>query len=454
MDTRTRWWVIFSVLLVLLVCCALGISGEVVGLASSTSSSSSTSTTDEPSIQPLPPATTPPPTSTYSTPDQPPLSEPTSRPSTTTTTPSRGPAGSQPGAPLVLPQGDDAVSYQMTPGHTGYSPDKVGPLWRKSWTKTLGGPLSYPLIVDGEIYVVSQEDGGSLLSIDAATGSVNWQVDVGDSVGIAYANGDLFSVSTSSVMSAYSATRGALLWSTKLPNQWEFYAPTAGGGMVYAGAAGSGGTVYGVDASNGQLVWTGEVENGNTSIPAISSKGVFVSYACQQTYDFDPRTGTPLWHHSTSCEGGGGATAVVDGAYLFVEDLVAGNVVLNASNGSVVRSFKSGLVPAPNGEQPTPATNGAEMFVLDQGTLQEETVAGGLVGWSFAGDGGLESSPIVVNGSVYEGSDSGMLYAVSATSGAQEWSTDLGTSIAPNIVEGDNYLIVPTTNALTVFVPA
>ena len=36
-----------------------------------------------------------------------------------------------------------------------------------------------------------------------------------------------------------------------------------------------------------------------------------------------------------------------------------------------------------------------------------------------------------------------MLYAVSATSGAREWSTNLGTSITPNIVEEDDYLIVP-----------
>ena len=170
-----------------------------------------------------------------------------------------------------------------------------------------------------------------------------------------------------------AASNGYPLWSTQLPGQTQFYAPTAAGGMVYASAAGVGGNLYGVDASNGRLVWTGDVENGDSSNPAISPNGIFVSYACQQTYDFDPKTGDPLWHHSTDCEGGGGTTPVIDGAYLLVQDSVLGDVVLNASDGSVVRSFAS---------QPTPATNGSEMFVVNSGLLQAEGVASGLLRWS------------------------------------------------------------------------
>jgi len=458
-ENRTRYWVIFVVLLFLVGCSAFGIKAEVVGLASPSSSTSeptTTATTNPPFGEPQPlgepqeTQTTPITPPTYSIPPTPPASNPVAPPSTTTIP---GPTSSHPGAPLVISQGDDAVSYQMTPGHNGYSPDRVGPTWQRSWTKNLGGSLSYPLIAGGQIYVVSQEDGGLLLSINAATGRINWQVDAGTSVGIAYSNGDIFSVSGGGVTTAYGAANGGRLWSTALPGQSEFYPPAAAGGMVYVGAAGSGGTVYGIDASQGRLVWTGQVENGNTSIPTITSSGVFVSYACQQTYDFDPRTGVRLWHHSTSCEGGGGATAVSDGPYLLVEDVVTGDVVLSTSSGSVVRSFKSAN-PAFNGGQLTPATDGGDMFVLDGGSLNEEGVASGLVGWSFAGDGNLETSPIVVDKTVYEGSSSGMLYAVSATSGRQEWDTDVGAPVGPNIVEGDHYLIVPTTAGLTVFTPS
>ena len=152
-----------------------------------------------------------------------------------------------------------------------------------------------------------------------------------------------------------------------------------------------------------------------------------------------------MWHHSTDCEGGGGATPVIDGAYLLVQDSVSGDVVLNASNGSVVRSFAS---------QPTPATNGSEMFVVNNGLLQAEGVASGLLKWSFDGDGHLATNPIVVDDTVYEGSGSGNLYAVSVSTGTEEWSTNFGPALPENIVEGDDYLVVLTSDGLTVFAPA
>jgi outer membrane protein assembly factor BamB len=67
---------------------------------------------------------------------------------------------------------------------------------------------------------------------------------------------------------------------------------------------------------------------------------------------------------------------------------------------------------------------------------------------------GLDTSPIVVYNTVYEGSDSGRIYAVSAQTGAEEWSANLGAPITGNIVDGDGHLIVPTEGALTLFRPS
>ena len=72
----------------------------------------------------------------------------------------------------------------------------------------------------------------------------------------------------------------------------------------------------------------------------------------------------------------------------------------------------------------------------------------------FKGDGQLATNPIVVNNTVYEGSGSGNLYAVSVSTGTEEWSTNFGTAQPENIVEGDDYLAVLTSNGLTVFAPA
>jgi eukaryotic-like serine/threonine-protein kinase len=94
------------------------------------------------------------------------------------------------------------------------------------------------------------------------------------------------------------------------------------------------------------------------------------------------------------------------------------------------------------------------MFVENNGALQAETVSGGLPGWNLTGDGQLDTSPIVVYDTVYEGSNSGRIYAISAQTGVEEWSADPGEPITGNIVKGDDYLIVPTEGALTLFRPS
>src|SRR5215472_7859106 len=56
--------------------------------------------------------------------------------------------------------------------------------------------------------------------------------------------------------------------------------------------------------------------------------------------------------------------------------------------------------------------------------------------WSFAGDGGLQSAPVIVNQTIYIGSSSGTLFGLN-TSGQQIWSTQVGAPIpAPDEQNG------------------
>src|SRR5205823_14393774 len=109
------------------------------------------------------------------------------------------------------------------------------------------------------------------------------------------------------------------LWSVKRSGQYAFTsAPTASVGIVYVGGAGSGGTLYAISESAGNVLWTASVQNGDNSSPAVTAKGVYVSYACEQAYDFDPSSGALIWHHATGCEGGGRRTAVKHAGKLYV----------------------------------------------------------------------------------------------------------------------------------------
>ncbi|MHB8288422.1 MAG: fibronectin type III domain-containing protein, partial [Acidimicrobiales bacterium] len=242
-------------------------------------------------------------------------------------------------------------------------------------------------------------------------------------------------------------TNGKPGWSVQLPGQYLFSsAPTALNGVVYIGGAGSGGTVYAVSENNGAVLWTDSVMNGDNSSPAVSSDGVYVSYACDQTYKF-ALGGALDWHYATGCEGGGGQTPVLADGYVFLRD-----IVISASTGVLARSLSSAAIPAVD------TTN---VYTLNRGTLEAQPVAGGSALWSFAGDGTLVGSPIEVGGFVYVASSSGHLYAVSASTGQQAWSTtlpaapDTGSNfLASGLAEGDGLLAVPNGGNITVYSPA
>jgi outer membrane protein assembly factor BamB len=161
----------------------------------------------------------------------------------------------------------NAVAFQMTATQTGYSPDRVGPKWTKIWSTTLNGGLTYPLIVDGTIYVIAFGSSGTLYSLKASTGSVNWSAPVGavnnlqETPGPAYANNEVFTDtapgggSRPATLTAHSATTGATDWSTELPvNQYIWYPPTAANGMVYLVGGGSGSALAAVNAKTGSLI--------------------------------------------------------------------------------------------------------------------------------------------------------------------------------------------------------
>ncbi len=146
---------------------------------------------------------------------------------------------------------------------------------------------------------------------------------------------------------------------------------------------------------------------------------MFVSYACIQAYGFDRASGSPLWHYSGTCEGGGGATTVLSGGIVYARDFM-GNIALNAATGAVAGAFNA---------DPPPAFDAAHGYFLAGGTLRAEVATTRAVLWSFAGDGALASAPLVVGREVYVGSSSGGLFALDAATGTLDWSTSVGGAL-------------------------
>jgi outer membrane protein assembly factor BamB len=296
------------------------------------------------------------------------------------------------------------------------------------------------------------------MALDEHTGATIWSADISGTyffANAAYDSGKVFVVNFDGLMKAFNAASGTLLWSVSLPGQYAFTSPpTAVNGVVFTGGAGSGGTVYAVNETNGGVLWTMPVANGDHSSPAVASGKVFVAYACPQSYAFSAATGQQLWYYSSCCEGGGGATPVVHAGQVYVRDDYCdqtSGLVLNASTGAVIRGFDSDRPPA--------FFNNLALF-LQTGTLRGVNSQNGQVLWSFAGDGELTSAPVIVNQTIYIGSNSGTLYGLTA-SGQQIWSTQVGAPIpAPDegsaflttgLGAGDGLLIVPAGTILAAY---
>ncbi|HEX8343431.1 MAG TPA: PQQ-binding-like beta-propeller repeat protein [Actinoplanes sp.] len=360
-----------------------------------------------------------------------------------------------------------AVAYQINARHDGNSPaGAAAPPLTEKWRRDLGRAVSYPVIADNKAFVTvrtGDDYGTSLYAIDTRTGADVWgPVELGGTYywsALTLGAGRVYAINGDGRLTAFAMRTGRVLWQTDLPGQYSFSsAPTFRAGMVYTGGAGSGGTVYAVNAATGAVVWTAPVANGDQSSPAVTATGVYVSYACEQSYRFDPATGATRWVHSTGCSGGGGKTPVVAAGGLWVrQTYTEAPPVLNLNTGQVKTRFGSWGMPAPAFSGRTGFfVVGGELHAADAATPDKPI-------WTFTGDGSqLRSAPIVVNGYVYVGSQSGTVFAVDPATGQAVWSADTGAEITPpdeqnvstpltGLAAGQGVLLVPASGRLVAY---
>ncbi len=327
--------------------------------------------------------------------------------------------------------GDDpnaAVAYQHDPAHDGHSTDPwfVAPL-TKAWSTTLPGTVGYPLIADGRVFVTSEDQSGGMdvEALSLSTGEVLWgPKPLGGTFrigSIAYDAGRVFAINFDGELTAFDAATGVVDWESQLAGQYAFTSPpTAVDGTVYVGGAGSGGTLYAVDETWGTTTWTGSVENGDDSSPAVDSTGVYVSYACEQAYRF-ALDGELVWHHSTDCEGGGGETAVLHGGNLYVRDNFGmAPAVLDGATGADVGSYVADREPA--FDQAHVATVSDGILMISDPTTGERI-------WRSPADDSV-TAPLIANGYVIEGRRDGTVEVRDAADGRLAWSDQVGADLA------------------------
>lgn len=370
-----------------------------------------------------------------------------------------GPPG--PG-PMIDLGGGVAVAYQIDVAHTGNQPASAlrPPLTRK-WSVDLGSSVSYPLVAGGRVFVTVAAVGktASVQALNVATGATAWgPVTVGMNwANAAFDDGKVYVANDAGAVAAYDAASGTLRWSTPapFPQRLGSTPPIASNGIVFGAATGTGGTLFALEGATGAVRWSAQVLNGDTSSPSLGAEGLFVGYACLQTYGFVAATGNALWHAEGGCEGGGGMTTALWGGRVWARDWAMGNVVFDATTGAQVGGFTADRIPA---------FLDTRVFVAAGSTLAALDATSYATLWTFTGDGTAASAPLAANGVVYVATAGGTLFAVDPATGASMWSAELGSGVespgktadfvfAPltGLAAGQGVLLVPAGETLIAF---
>ena len=168
-------------------------------------------------------------------------------------------------------------------------------------------------------------------------------------------------------------------------------------------------------------------------------------------YDLAIDDGAEVWHHDTTCSGGGGRTTAFYDGRVYARDGDAG-VILTGHAGGQVGSFISRSVPA---------FRGSTGFFLEKSTLRARDLSTMDAAWSFAADGTLVSEPLVIDGRVFVASSSGRLWSLRRSSGRPIESFPLRAPfVAPDehnsvplsgMNAGEGLLLVPASGRLVAF---
>ncbi|TMD81980.1 MAG: hypothetical protein E6I78_14360 [Chloroflexi bacterium] len=191
-----------------------------------------------------------------------------------------------PAPPTAAAATDQAVAWGNDAAHTGSQPgDPLAPPLTKSWVDDLGGDVAFPIIAAGRVYVTAKTQASTrLIALEAATGQLDWMIDLGGgrlAANVAYDNGRVFVDNGNGLVMAFDAQTGARDW-----------IKVGGGTMVtpFNGVLYSGISAF--DEATGAYLWHAQPAGTNppplqgTAGPAVTSSGMYLSTGCADAWDF------------------------------------------------------------------------------------------------------------------------------------------------------------------------
>jgi len=301
------------------------------------------------------------------------------------------------GAVRSSPAVVNGVVYIGSDDNNVYALSAKGLLWSYP---TGGAVYSSPAVMNGVVYVGSGDH--NLYALDATTGAQIWIYPTGGGMDSspAVAGGVVYVGSDDGYVYALDASTGVLLWS--YATQYYVASLAVENGVVYVR---SGLNVCALNATTGTLLWSDVIGWSGTASPAVAKGVVYVAAAPPLTfYALAATTGAVLWSYPIDATYS--SPAVANGVLYFGS---SGHEVyaLNARTGEKLWSFSTSywLYSSPA------VANGVVYIGSYEGRIYALDARTGALLWSNPTQALVESSPAVVNGTVYVGSDDGRVYA-------------------------------------------
>ena len=346
--------------------------------------------------------------------------------------------------------------WRADPSHS--STAQVGPSsLALAWNYTTeGSVISSPSVVDGIVYVGSQDK--NIYALGAFSGSLIWKFTTQDSQvsSPAIINGRLYTGGDDGYVYCLDAYTGSLYWRTfvngNLPYTYGSFvlksSPTVDDGIVYIGSLD--GNFYALDAITGQIVWKYTTGGPILSSPAVDNGGVYFTSEESTTgvlYKLDAASGNLVWKQDLPFEyqftGGSemiGSPSVAAGM-VFASATLRTYYGINADTGDIVWTFRD-----PDAMEfivSSPIYVNGQLYIIDKFSITSINATTGYTNWSFFTGDELYASPSYADGKLYVMTSQRHLYVLDANNNGTKLSsyeTPSGSWSSPTLANGRLYI--------------
>ncbi|HEX9037993.1 MAG TPA: PQQ-binding-like beta-propeller repeat protein [Ktedonobacterales bacterium] len=299
------------------------------------------------------------------------------------------------------------------------------------WKTATGGTGGTPAVVGGAVYLATED--GSIWALDAASGKPRWSFTRSAGVGSQYgfdgyatvSGVNVFVSSDGGAVYALDISTGRQRWVRTWPHAGDtiYAAPAVDAGLVFVPVGGPDGGGYALNAATGAIVWQVSHVEGFDALPLVANGVVyFASQAPGTLVALDEKSGAPRWQTGSS---GVNAAPVTDGNLIIVAGADEIVRAYHVQDGSPSWTFQTGGA-AGNALIPTGAAltlSGGTLYAGSQGgVVYALSATTGKQLWSTATNSPIDSPPAVANGAIYAATESGKIFAFRASDGAMAWT--------------------------------